>query len=202
MSASHQCHALGPARVRRLGVLALTIASIEAGAWDGATARPAITCDPAAVVAHVREQFQIHGPLSAKNEYFGFIYRLDGQIASAVVRGKRCRAVDNCSIDAEAAARQIPLRAKILGEWHTHAHLSGSRMLSARDVVGAGQNSHLSCYAAFYSTPDGEIYGWDPRSSSVVSAMGSRVSLGRYLRKPDPAATPLLVVAEHPPPAR
>jgi hypothetical protein len=75
-----------------------------------------------------------------------------------------------------------------LGEWHTHPHQSGSRQLSKFDVRGANKNAHIRCYSAYYADPAGEIYGWDPASTSVMTAMASRVSLGRY--GPDGEPTP------------
>jgi hypothetical protein len=127
---------------------------------------------------HVRQQFALYGPLSVRHEYFGFIYRQDGIIASAVVRSDTC-GKGNCFIETRAAAEQIPSGAKVLGEWHTHPQ-GGSRVLSIEDVRGARNNRHLRCYAAYYSRPGGEILEWDPAQTSVPTAMASTVSIGNY----------------------
>jgi hypothetical protein len=132
------------------------------------------------VAAHVDEQFRIYGPRSDKYEFFGFIYRVEGEIGSAVVRSNVCRGPDGCKIDIGPAAKRIPRRAKVLGEWHTHSHLNGSRILSIEDVRGANHNLHIRCYAAWYAGPGGEIYRWDPRSTSVPTAMATRVTVGNY----------------------
>jgi hypothetical protein len=128
----------------------------------------------------VQEQFRIYGPKSQKHEFFGFIYRVDGELASAVVRGNECRGPDGCTIDTTPAAKRIPRGAKVLGEWHTHAHLNGSNMLSILDVRGAFHNAHIRCYSAYYAGPRGEMYGWDPESTSVPVAMARRTILGNY----------------------
>ena len=130
------------------------------------------------VQAHVREQFAIYGPRSIENEYFGFIYRRDARIDSAVTRSSKC-SVGRCVLDAGAAWALLPGGARILGEWHTHPH-DGSALLSIYDVRGAWQNRNLECYAAYYSKPDGEILAWDPQRTSVPTAMASRVHVGNY----------------------
>lgn len=135
-------------------------------------------CLREAVDAHVREQFRIYGPRSADHEYFGFIYLQDGIIGSAVVRSSHCRG-EKCVVDSSEAVRLVPRSAKVLGEWHTHPH-DGSTGLSREDVRGAYNNRHISCYRAFYSTPEGEIYTWNPQRVSVPVAMGSRERLGNY----------------------
>ena len=139
----------------------------------------AAQCAVVAIHEHVREQFARFGPLSLDREYFGFIYLSDGKIASAVVRGNECRTVDRCIIDIAGAARAIPPRARVLGEWHTHPAKVGSRALSADDVRGARRHRHISCYQAYYSTPQGDIYAWDITQTSVPTAMATRVHLGR-----------------------
>jgi len=139
---------------------------------------PAGECDPAEVTEHVREQIRHFGPLSENREYFGFIYRLEGHIASAVTRSNECKSGDRCLTDTAQAAKQIPKGARVLGEWHTHPVLNGSRLLSAEDVRGAHHNRQIRCYAPFYSTPGGDIYSWDVRQTSVPTAMNSRGYMG------------------------
>ena len=180
MSASQQCHARGYTRARYLVVFAMFIASAAANAGNELQPPPQPGCDVTSVVAHVQEQFRIYGPKSQKHEFFGFIYRVDGQLASAVIRGSECTSPDACGIDTGAAAGRIPHRAKILGEWHSHAHRTGSRLLSKADVRGAHQNAHIRCYSAYFAGPGGEIYGWDPASTSVPVAMATLTSLGQY----------------------
>lgn len=130
------------------------------------------------VEAHVREQFIIYGPRSANHEYFGFVYLQDGILGSAVVRSRPCHAA-KCVVDSAEALRSMPRSAKVLGEWHTHPH-GGSPGLSREDVRGAYNNRHISCYQAFYSTPDGLIYSWSPKQRSVPVAMASRAPVGNY----------------------
>lgn len=146
----------------------------------GALAQPAAAdgCPREEVVEHVRQQYALYGPLSDGREYFGFIYRLDGTIQSAVTRSGRCTR-GNCLTDTAAAAALIPRGAKILGEWHTHPH-DGSAALSAEDVRGARNNAQIRCYSAYYSKPDGEILSWEPGSTSVPVAMASRESIGHF----------------------
>ena len=136
--------------------------------------------DTAAVTAQVLEQFAIYGPRSRKQEYFGFVYSLDGALANAVVRGNACRGHDACRVNTKPAAERIPPRAKVLGEWHTHPHVLGAGMLSIWDVRGAGQNAHIHCYASYYAASNGKVYSWNPRSTSVPTAMASRTELGSY----------------------
>lgn len=131
------------------------------------------------VQEHVRGQFALYGPKSANHEYFGFIYRYDGVIGSAVTQSEDCHS-DQCVVDTAQAIRSIPKRATILGEWHTHPH-DGSPSLSRQDVRGAYANRHINCYRAFYSTPSGAIYAWDPQRISVPIAMASRAPVGSYL---------------------
>jgi hypothetical protein len=153
--------------------VALMVVSLLTGPRAGAS-----ECLREAVEAHVREQFSLYGPQSMHREYFGFVYLLDGDIRSAVVASRPCRG-DKCVVDSAEALRRVPQSARVLGEWHTHPH-GGSRRLSAEDVWGAYKNRHIRCYRAFYSTPAGEIYAWDPRQTSIPVAMASRAALGNY----------------------
>ena len=130
------------------------------------------------VEAHVRQQFALFGPRSDQHEYFGFIYLHNGVIGSAVTRSEQCRG-EKCVVDSAQALRSIPRPATVLGEWHTHPH-GGSPSLSREDVRGAYSNRHISCYTAFYSTPSGEIYAWNPNRVSVPIAMASRAPVGNY----------------------
>jgi proteasome lid subunit RPN8/RPN11 len=141
-------------------------------------------CPRAEVDAHVLRQYQVHGPLSEVHEYFGFVYRHQGVIASAIVRSNECASDERCTLDTAKAARQIPAGAKVLGEWHTHPH-RGSTGLSREDVRGANNNRHIRCYAAYYAKPDGEINAWSPQATSVPTAMASRTRVGSY-REPLP----------------
>lgn len=134
------------------------------------------------VEAHVLEQFTIYGPKSANHEYFGFVYRHDGVLASAVTRSRPCHAA-KCVVDSAEALRSMPRSAKVLGEWHTHPH-GGSPGLSKEDVRGAYNNRHIRCYQAFYSTPGGAIYTWSPNQMSVPVAMASRAPIGNYKEAP------------------
>jgi hypothetical protein len=137
-------------------------------------------CPTAEVNAHVADQYSIYGPQSRAREYFGFIYLMDGDIRSAVVRGANCANIWACSVGTRGAAELIPKGAKVLGEWHTHPQASGSRVLSRSDVRGALSNHNIPCYTAYYSTPSGQVFAWDPRSTSVHIAMESRTYLGNY----------------------
>jgi hypothetical protein len=86
-------------------------------------------------------------------------------------------------VDSSKAIHSVPRSAKVLGEWHTHPH-NGSASLSRNDVRGAYSNRHISCYFAFYSTPSGQIYAWNPRQISVPIAMASRAPVGNYREAP------------------
>src|SRR5262245_31654397 len=97
-------------------------------------------CPQAEIEAHVVEQFRIYGPLSKDREYFGFIYRHDGVIESAVTRGTVCRRLEPCEVKSARAAAKIPPGAKVFGEWHTHPHVTGTMQLSGADVRGANAN--------------------------------------------------------------
>jgi hypothetical protein len=136
-------------------------------------------CFQEQVEAHVRQQYDIYGPQSTNHEYFGFIYRHQVTIASAVTRSKKCNRSGDCLVDSTGAAALVPRGAKILGEWHTHPH-RGSVQLSENDVRGAYNNRHIKCYAAYYSKPTGDIYAWNPDLTSVPTAMASRVLFGNY----------------------
>jgi hypothetical protein len=144
---------------------------------------PASACLDQEVETHVRQQFAIYGPRSGSHEYFGFIYLHDGLIGSAVTRSRTCAAVGKCVVDSSKAIQSVPRSAKVLGEWHTHPH-NGSASLSRNDVRGAYNNRHISCYFAFYSTPSGQIYAWNPRQISVPIAMASRAPVGNYREAP------------------
>ncbi len=137
-------------------------------------------CFTAEVEAHVLEQFRIYGPLSRKREYFGFIYRIDGVIGSAITRGIVCRWTEPCEVNTRRAAEKIPEGAKVLGEWHTHPHESGSLLLSDADVRGANDNRHIRCYRAFFSTSNGEVFSWDPNVVVVSVAMSNAIRQGNY----------------------
>jgi hypothetical protein len=144
---------------------------------NAADAQPAIA--QAEVDAHVLAQFAAFGPLSKQHEYFGYVYLLEGVLASAVVRSPRCSSRRMCGLDTAGAARLVPARARVLAEWHTHPH-DGSSQLSKEDVDGAHANRHISGYTPYYSTPGGEIYAWDPRCDWVPEAMASIVLIGNY----------------------
>lgn len=157
-----------------IALMAITFSS-NAESWASA-------CLQKELEAHVREQFAIYGPQSAGHEYFGFIYLHDGVIASAVTRSRPCATSGKCVVDSSEAIRSIPRPAKVLGEWHTHPH-DGSPSLSKDDVRGAYSNRHISCYLAFYSTPAGDIFAWNPTRISVPVAMASRAPVGNYLEQ-------------------
>jgi proteasome lid subunit RPN8/RPN11 len=159
---------------RRMSLaIGLIVISLCTAAPSGAS-----ECLRKEVEAHVRDQFSVYGPRSVDHEYFGFVYLHDGIIGSAVVRSRRCQG-SKCVVDSAEALRSMPRSAKVLGEWHSHPH-DGSAGLSREDVRGAHNNRHISCYLAFYSTPEGEIYSWDPKQVSVPVAMASRAPLGNY----------------------
>lgn len=179
MSASHPCHARGYARARFLALCALLAGAYGARASEDVTSTTKSGCDRPGVLEHTLGQFRHYGPRSDDHEYFGFIYRQDGEIASAVTRGTRCHGTDGCVTNTRFAAQRVPKGSKVLGEWHTHPRI-GTRQLSMEDVSGANGNSRIRCYTAYYSAPDGEIYAWDPRSTSVPAAMNSRSLVGQY----------------------
>jgi hypothetical protein len=138
------------------------------------------------VFAHVQGQFAQYGPLSIEHEYFGFIYRFNEHIDSAVTRSSKCLR-GNCFTDTAQALSLIPRGSRVLGEWHTHPR-DGSVQLSAEDVRGARHNRHIRCYVPFYSGPDGRIFSWEPASTSVPVAMASRLAIGSYAAQPDTKA--------------
>lgn len=145
-----------------------------------AVAHPDAGCPaPEALLDHVMLQFELYGPRSTDREFFGFIYRHDGVIGSAVIRGRRCPDPGNCMIDITPAKKRIPRGAKVLGEWHTHVR-DGSRFLSSLDVKGAYANRNIRCYVAFYSQPDGVVRSWNPNASSVPIAMNSALQVGSF----------------------
>ncbi len=193
MYALQQCHAREPARNSHLVVFALTFACamVRAGQESSSWAE----CDTAAVLAHVRDQFHIYGPRSDKLEYFGFIYRVDGVVASAVVHGQVCHGHDDCMVDIRPAARSIPKGAKVLGEWHTHPHFLAAGRLSIEDVRGARKNARIRCYTPYYAGSNGTYYSWDPLSSSVPVAMGTRTELGSYRDETRSAREPIRFAA-------
>ena len=195
MFASQECN---PSRNKHLARWLLILTIFIHHSLQAADTRSSVEtgCDDASVTEHVLDQMRVFGPDSQKHEFFGFVYRVKGELASAVVRSSQCR-LDQCTIDTAAAARKIPKGAKILGEWHTHPHSTGSRMLSKHDVTGARNNSHLRCYAAFYATPEGEVHSWDPGQTSVPAAMASRMQVGNYHENPgQPAASAVASLAE------
>ena len=136
-------------------------------------------CLPQDIKAHVLQQFDTYGPQSAEHEYFGFIYRVNGQIATAITRSSKCPMSGNCILRTATAAKLIPSGAKVLGEWHTHPH-RGSQSLSQLDVRGAYNNRHIRCYTAYFSSPSGEIYVWNANDASVPTAMASLELIGNY----------------------
>lgn len=143
--------------------------------WDTDSA-----CAYSEVQKHALEQFQIYGPLSANREYFGYIYRYGPAIQSSVMHGSDCRSQSTCGLDTASAARGIPVGGKVLGEWHTHPQRIGAGALSIEDFRGAKHNVHIRCYSAYYAASNGRIFRWNPRSSSVPTAMASRIELGCY----------------------
>jgi proteasome lid subunit RPN8/RPN11 len=151
-------------------------------ACSSKAAEPGSECLTQQLEVHVREQFALYGPQSANHEYFGFIYMHEGVIGSAVTQSRECHGA-KCVVDSSKAAQLIPKGATVLGEWHTHPH-GGSPSLSKEDVRGAYSNRHISCYLAFYSTPEGEIYAWNPQRISVPIAMASRAPVGNYNQDP------------------
>jgi hypothetical protein len=148
-----------------------------ANAYEGASG-----CYWPEVQTHVRHLYAIYGPMSIKNEFFGFIYRDGARVDSAVVRSRNC-VLGNCEVDVAIAAQRIPPGARVLGEWHTHPR-SGSWELSMLDVRGAYRNRNVACYAAYFSRPDGRIFAWDPSRTSVPTAMASLLLVGNYSTRP------------------
>lgn len=172
----------------------LTLAGLSLLAYaEGSRETGADTaCTRDEVLAHVLAQFRLYGPLSRNREYFGFIFRSGPEIQSTVVQGSVCGFNHACGVNTEPAARGIPPGAKVLGEWHTHPHRDGSRILSIEDVRGAYRNRRIRCYSAYYSQPNGDIHTWDVNTDSVPTAMNSRSLLGNYR---DPANVPVIIAA-------
>ncbi|MFL6548406.1 MAG: hypothetical protein ACJ8OJ_06895 [Povalibacter sp.] len=166
---AHAYRVLGPAWI----LLALSLAARAADATSGA-------CFEEEVLIHVRAQFAIYGPRSSQNEYFGFIYRKDGRIDSAVTHDFECRRQMKCVVNTAFALARVPKGAKVLGEWHTHPRIYESDALSPDDVLGAQANRHIRCYAAFYSTSDGDVYRWALDAPTVEAAMASRTRVGNF----------------------
>lgn len=162
-------------RARRAAALALALMPPVSPAADAAPDR----CYDEAVLEHVLTQFEFYGPRSDTAEYFGFIYVKDGLVRGSVTSGMRCRGQRDCAVNPVFALRRIPAGAKVLGEWHTHTRGSAHE-LSPEDVRGARANLHIRCYSAFYSTPDGNIWRWDPAQSTIAGAMASRASVGMF----------------------
>ena len=184
--------ALSQPRLRVLcaGLAAFAPAFAAAGDPAGFRAVALESCKLDSIDAHVREQFAAFGPRSVDREYFGFIYSFEGSVSSAVTAGKSCaHGGPACVIDTAAAAALLPRGAKPLGEWHTHPQLGKAGMLSHEDVRGAWHNRGIRCYAAYYSQPDGDIYAWNPKQTSVPTAMATRVLIGNYRRDSLPAPT-------------
>lgn len=173
MSGHHAFRVFGPAWI-------LFAVSVSARAGD---ATPA-ACFEDEVLLHVREQFEIYGPRSSQYEYFGFIYRKDGRVDSAVTHDFGCRGQMECVVNTAFALRRVPKGAKVLGEWHTHPHFHEADLLSIEDVRGAQANRHIRCYTAFYSSADGDIYRWNLEAPTVAAAMESRTQLGNYRAVP------------------
>jgi hypothetical protein len=145
-----------------------------------------LDCFADEVEVHVLEQFGSYGPLSTDREYFGFVFRLNGVIASAIARGRSCKWTQACAVNTGAAASLIPKGAKVLGEWHTHPHATGSQTLSPEDVRGANRNLRIRCYRAFFSMSNGEIHSWNPAATLVPAAMASSIRLGNYRKRITP----------------
>ena len=173
MSGTNAFRVFGPAWM-------LLAASLSARAGD---ATPA-ACYEDEVLLHVRAQFESYGPRSSQYEYFGFIYRKDGRVDSAVTHDFACRGQMECVVNTAFALRRIPKGAKVLGEWHTHPHFHEADALSLEDVRGARANRHVRCYSAFYSSHDGDIYRWNLEALTVAAAMVSRTWLGNYRSVP------------------
>jgi len=167
----------GASRLRLLGQACVLMAVSLSAQADDATVPAACFADE--VLLHVRAQFAKYGPRSGESEYFGYIYFKDGRVESAVTSGFTCRGQTDCTVNTAFARARIPKGAKVLGEWHTHPRI-GAHELSQDDVNGANANRHIHCYAAFYSSPDGDIYRWSVEATSIPAAMASRTLIGNY----------------------
>src|SRR5688572_2856270 len=166
------------ARVFRVFIAAWILLSASLSTESGEASSP--PCFEDEVTQHVREQFSIYGPRSSQYEYFGFIYRKDDRVDSAVTHDVGCRGRMECVVNTVFALRRIPKGAKVLGEWHTHPHFHEADALSMDDVRGAQANRHIRCYTAFYSSHDGDFYRWNLDALTVAAAMASRMRLGNY----------------------
>jgi hypothetical protein len=169
-------------RLRKLfgrGLRTLVVAWLLAPGAQADDVAPQSPCFEDEVLLHVRAQFAKYGPRSEQNEFFGFIYRKDDRVESAVTFGGECRGQTDCFVNPAFARARIPKGAKVLGEWHTHPRI-GAPELSIDDVNGAYANRHIRCYAAFYSSPDGGIHRWSTAATSVPDAMASRALIGNY----------------------
>ena len=162
-----------------LGIRIVMIAWLVAPGAHAEEVEAQSACFEGEVVLHVRAQFEHYGPRSEQIEFFGFIYRKDGRVESAVTRGTNCGRQSDCVVNPVFALRRIPKGAKVLGEWHTHPRI-GTRDLSLDDVRGANENRHIPCYSAYYSSPDGEIFRWNIAATSVAAAMASLTPVGKY----------------------
>src|ERR1044072_6020674 len=169
MSIAQVFRAVGAAWI--LLSVSLSPAAAEAGSQP---------CFEEEVTQHVREQFATYGPRSSQYEYFGFIYRKDGRVESAVTHDAPCRGQMECVVNTVFALRRIPKGAKVLGEWHTHPHFHEADGLSMEDVRGARANRHVRCYTAFYRSYHVDIYWWKLDAHPVADAMASRARLGNY----------------------
>ena len=176
MSGANGCRVLGTAWM---------LWSVSLSAWAGDPI-PA-PCYEEEVLLHVRGQFATYGPRSSQLEYFGFIYRKDGRVESAVTHGFGCRGDAECVVNTAFALARIPKGAKVLGEWHTHPHFHEFDALTLEDVQGAQANRHVRCYTAFYSSADGDIFRWNLDAPTVAAAMASRMRLGNYREPGEPA---------------
>ena len=176
---------MSPARVFRVFSAAWILLSVSLS--TEASEIGSTPCFEDEVMRHVRDQFAIYGPRSSQYEYFGFIYRKDGRVDSAVTHDFACRGQMECVVNTVFALRRIPKGAKVLGEWHTHPHFHEADALSMEDVRGARANRHIRCYTAFYSSHDGDFYRWNLDALTVAAAMASRMRLGNYREREETA---------------
>lgn len=136
------------------------------------------------VDAFALEQFHIYGPQSARFEHFAFVYWLDGVLSQSHISA-RCTNSYACTINPARSLNEIPKRAKLLAEWHTHPH-DGARTLSIHDVQGAhaiGEQvrKYGRDYRAYYSDPAGHVFRWDTTTRDTLAANRSRVQIGSYV---------------------
>ena len=59
------------------------------------------------------------------------------------MRGNECRSDDRCITRIDCAARAIPKGARILGEWHTHPTVTGSRAPATETRASARRQRHI-----------------------------------------------------------